>query len=172
MDYSKVEGIKVTKSCEFNVEDYTFQVEWDNNFEYDINNDRYYGGISSMKIYSDRYLLDTIFDIEDGIGLGNIRFRFYDYNFDGHIDFTVPISCGKTCYVKYYLFNPTENKFQHYKSWDHLNIQKINKKEKQILSDLEGTLTDGWQILYQVKGSELMELKTFTYGDFFRDLEK
>jgi len=52
------------------------------------------------------------YDIEDKIDLGEINFHFYDFNFDGNLDFTIPINSS---WRKYYLYNPSNNIFKNYK---------------------------------------------------------
>ena len=54
------------------------------------------------------------------------------------------------------MFNPTNNTFQNYVDWDYLEILKINKKNKQILSEQDGNVYDS--VLYQVRGTEIKEI--------------
>jgi len=39
------------------------------------------------------------------------------------------------------------------------------------LTQPDGTASDGWQKLYQIKGNELIELEEFVHGTFFKDLD-
>lgn len=149
-----------TSSTTKHVKDYTFKVKWDDKLSYSKNLG-HYGGIAELKIYKNNQYLQRIQNIEDGIALGEIRFTFYDYNMDGHIDFTVPITCGKSCYDAYYLYNPQTEKFEHQKDWDYLRIQKLDKKNKQILSQPQGTARNIEQKLYKVEGDNLQIIKNF-----------
>ncbi|TQD36248.1 XAC2610-related protein [Haloflavibacter putidus] len=147
-----------TSSTTKQVKDYTFKAKWDDKLSYS-ENIGYYGGIAELKISKDNKELQSIRNIEDGIALGEIRFTFYDYNMDGHIDFTVPINCSNSCYDAYYLYNPETNTFEYQKDWDYLRIQKLDKKNKQILSQPEGTARDIEQKLYKVEGNNLQLIK-------------
>lgn len=142
-----------TKSKAQSINDISLKSIWDDKLSYSENLG-YYGGISELKILKNNTLIQTIKNIEDGIGLGEIRFTFYDYNMDGYLDFTIPINCGNSCYDSYYLFNPRTNKFEHSKSWDYLRIDKLNKSEKKILSIPDGIATDTSQSLYKIDGSK------------------
>ncbi len=171
----KNENIKkftINKSGLFKINDYTFYVIWDDKLSHDKDQNRYYSGIRSLKITKNEKTVNIIEGIVDEIGFGSINFSFYDYNFDGYLDFTIPKDCAKSCFVQYYLFSSSENKFQHIKSWDYLRIQRINKEKKLILTQPDGTASDGWQYLYQIKGYELIEIDEIIYGTFFKELEK
>ena len=148
-------NINRTKIYEF--ANFSFDVVWDSNLSYS-ENIGYYGGIKKLGIYKNDKKLQTINDIEDSIALGNISFVLYDYNFDGYLDFTIPLDCGKTCWVKYYLYNPISNEFEHREDWDYLRIQKIDKKNKRILSEQDGN-HEGNQKIYQIQGIKLIEQK-------------
>lgn len=152
----------VTKTEKFKIDDYLFDVVWDNKMSYS-ENIGYYGGIKSLKIYKDNKLINKFENIEDGIALGKIYFNFYDYNFDGYIDFSLPIDAGKTVWRKYFLFDKAQQKFKHITDWDYINIQQFNRKTKQILTMPSGTATKGSQTLYTVKGNHLLEEKIITY---------
>lgn len=141
----------VTKTEKFIIENLTFEIVWDKKL---TPNEKfgYLGGIKSMRIYKDKKLINTILNITDEIGLGEIYFRFYDYNFDGYLDFTIPIN---EKWEKYYLFNSSINNFQNYKDWDYLKIQKVNKKDKLILSHPDGNSEIDSRKLYQIKGLKI-----------------
>lgn len=152
-------SLSVNKTKEYKIENYTFDVIWDNRLSHS-ENIGYYGGIKLMTIKKDSEILNEITDIEDNIALGEINFKFYDYNFDGHIDFTIPLDCGKICWEKYYLFNPELNKFEHKEEWDYLEIRQIDKINKWIQSESDGNATTDNSKLYKVKGLELIEIET------------
>lgn len=154
----KIITTEVTETEIFKIDDLTFDIVWDNKLSHS-ENIGYYGGIQSLTIYKDNKKLQTINDIEDGIALGTILFDFYDYNLDGHIDFTVPIDCGKICWKKYYLFNPQENKFEHSEDWDYLRIQKIDKINKRILTESDGNAFEVNERLYKINEFEIIEIK-------------
>ena len=154
----KVVTIDINKTGSFKVNNLKFNVVWDKKLSHS-ENIGYYGGIKSLTIYENNKLLQSINNIEDNIALGTISIKFYDYNLDGHLDFTIPIDCGKICWDKYYIFNHQINKYEHLKDWDYLRIQKINKIKKQILSEPDdNSITDN-RTLYQIKGLKLIELK-------------
>lgn len=157
LKYDSQEHFTVTKTEKFEIDSFLFDVVWDSKLYYS-ENIGYYGGIKILKIYKNNQLLDTIKNIEDGIALGEIYFNFYDYNLDGYLDFTIPITCGKICWLKYYIFNPQKKKYEHLKDWDYLRIQKINKIKKQILSEPDDLEMQNIK-LYQIKGLKLIELK-------------
>jgi len=148
--------VNIDKTKIYEIEYFKFDVVWDSKLRYS-ENIGYYGGIKKMSIYKNDKKLQIINDIEDSIALGNISFIFYDYNFDGYLDFTIPLNCGRICWKKYYLYNPISNEFEHREDWDYLRIQKIDKKNKQILSEPDG-MQDNRKI-YQIKGSGIFELK-------------
>lgn len=150
--------IDINKTENFRIKNLKFDVVWDKQLSHSENTG-YFGGIKSLTIYKNNKLLQTINYIEDNIALGTISIKFYDYNLDGHLDFTVPVDCGKICWDKYYIFNPQTNKYEHLKVWDYLRIQKINKIKKQILSESDDNAITDNRILYQIKGLKLIELK-------------
>ena len=144
----------VNKTKKFRIKNLTIEIIWDekmskNKYLKDL------GGIKSMKIYKDNQLTNTIQNIEDKIQLREINFHFYDFNFDGNLDFTIPINAG---WRKDYLYNPTNNTFQNYEDWDYLKIQKINKKNKQILSQPDGNIPNSRE-LFQINGNEIIKIK-------------
>ena len=101
----------VSKTEKFSIKNLTIEIIWDEK----LSKNKYLeelGGIKSMKIYKDNKLTSTIYDIEDKIELGEINFHFYDFNFDGNLDFTIPINSS---WRKYYLYNPSNNIFKNYK---------------------------------------------------------
>ena len=145
--------IEVDKTDTYKINDLNLDVIWDSKLSYS-DNIGYYGGIKSLTIYKENKKLQIINDIEDNIALGFIFFRFYDYNFDGYLDFTLPINSR---WEMYFIYNPQTNKFDHREDWDYLRIQKIDRKNKRILSEQDGNYGDNRKI-YQIKGIELIEL--------------
>ena len=119
-----------------------------------------YGGISELHVYNEQTHIQTIKNIADYIALGYVTLTFFDYNMDGYLDFTVPISCGGSCYDKYYLYNPKTKMFTHQKEWDYLRIWKFNNATKQIRSVPDGNALDTKHVLYKVDGLKLIEVKT------------
>lgn len=159
-DFSKEEIVilDIKKTKLYKAKDFTFNVIWNNKLSYS-ENIGYYGGIEKLSILKENKKLQTINNIEDNVALGYIYFSFYDYNLDGYIDFSFPIDCGKSCREKYYIFNPKSNNFEHKKSWDYLRIQKIDKKNKVILSQPNGNSIENNRKIYKVKGLEIIEIK-------------
>jgi|TARA_B110000091_G_scaffold12237_2_gene11826 hypothetical protein len=147
----------VNKSQIFKVNNFKFIVTWDKKLSYSSNFESHYGGIKELKIYKGNKLLNVFKDIDDPNALNQIVFRFYDYNLDGYIDFSVPIDSGKNTWEKYYLYNPTENKYEHITTWDYLRIQKIDKTNKRILTQPDGNVDN--RELFKIEGNKLIKVK-------------
>ncbi|MGR7813169.1 XAC2610-related protein [Lacinutrix undariae] len=156
IDFSKekTERLKIDKTGIYKVQNYTFDVIWDEKLDYS-NNIGYYGGIKKMTIYKDNKQIQVLNDIEDTIALGEINFCFYDYNFDGELDFTIPINYK---WLRYYLFIPKSNKFENLKDWDYLKIQKVDKKNKRILTHPDGNATVDNRKTYKIKGLDIIKI--------------
>lgn len=152
----KIQYIEVNKSGSYKLDELTFKIIWDNKLSHS-ENIGYYGGIKTLTVYKNGKEIQTLDTIEDNVALGTINFNFYDYNLDGFIDFNIPIDCGKICWKKYYLFNPELNKYEHIKDWDYLQIQKIDKKNKLIMTEPDG-MTDNRKT-YKIKQNQLIEIK-------------
>lgn len=155
----KIITLNINKTKLYKIKNFTFNVIWNKKLNNLKNLSYYYGGIKKLSILKGNNKLQTINSIEDKIALGNIIFSFYDYNFDGYLDFSIPIDCGKSCYDKYYIFNPKSNKFEHKKSWDYLRIQKIDKRNKLILSHPDGNAFEDNRKKYKIKGLEINEIR-------------
>lgn len=153
-----VTHITITKSQTIKYENIQFIIEWDDKLSYS-NKIGYYGGVKSMKIYYMNELINTFSNIEDVVGLGEIYLNIYDYNMDSYLDFSIPISSGKTLWRGYYLFNPVPNRFENIKAWDYLDIQKINKKNKLILTNPDGNAFADNNKLFKVNGNQIIEMK-------------
>lgn len=80
--------LKFTKSETIKHQDLMFDVKWNDSLSYS-NNIGYYGGILELKVSIKGKCIQTIKNIEDGIGLGEILFSIYDYNMDGFQDFSI-----------------------------------------------------------------------------------
>ena len=52
----------------------------------------------------------------------------------------------------YYIFNPQTNLFEHLEDWDYLRIQKIDKKNKLILSEPDGNAMEDNRKIYKING--------------------
>ncbi|WP_370398578.1 XAC2610-related protein [Tenacibaculum dicentrarchi] len=153
----KITKVNINKTGIYKVQNYILNVVWNEKLSYS-ENIGYYGGIQKLSIYKKNKKLQVINKIEDGIALGNINFSFYDYNFDGYIDLSIPIDSGNSCWDKYYIFNPKSNKFENKKSWDYLRIQKIDKKNKLILSQPSGNAFEDNRKTYKIKGLKIIEI--------------
>ncbi len=164
VDFEKenIGSITITKTEDITYKQLKFKVVWDDKLDYSDNTKRYYGGIKQLKIYLNNQLVNVLDSISDEIGLGEIHITFYDYNFDGFIDFTLPLDCGSSCWYDYVIYNPTLKKFEKQKSWSYLRIQKINKQTKEILAQPD--LRDG-RIMYKVKGQKLIKIKQEASSD-------
>ena len=149
-----VQFIYLNKTSDFTVDKYLFKVIWDDKLSYS-ENIGFYGGVKSLKIVKGTKVLNDIKNIEDVIALNRVVFRFYDFNFDGYIDFALPISGGKRTWLKYYFYDSSIKKFKHNKNWDYLSIQKINKNEKLILTQPGGM--EGNRIVYKIENQQLIK---------------
>mgnify|MGYP004704562549 CR=1 FL=1 len=163
-DMYKIPMLTITKSENLKHHDLTFKIKWNPSLSYS-NNIGSYGGIGEMKIYYKDQYLQTIKNIEDGVALGEIYMFFFDFNLDGYLDFSIREDCGKSCYDQYYLYNVKKRRFKKNEAWFGLQISKVNKKTKQILSVPEGTAVEGEQILYNVINNKLTVHKLYTYGN-------
>lgn len=116
----------------FSIKNLKFEITWNEKMYYSKNTKSYYGGISKMEIYQNGKRIQTLKNIKDYIGLGYIDLRFFDFNMDGHIDFTIPLDSGRSVGESYYLFDPKQHKFIHQKDWDYLKIWSFNPNKKLI----------------------------------------
>ena len=146
-------NIKIDKNTKsFKVIDLNFVSSWNSKM---TPNEKYghLGGVKTLKIYYKNKQIDEHVSLPDNIGLGYVIMRFYDYNFDGFLDFTVQVDCGGSCYSDYYLYCIKKRKFIYRKDWD-IRIQKINKKEKLILTQPDGNIDN--KKLFKVKNDSLI----------------
>lgn len=151
-----IQYIEINKSGSYKLAELNFKVIWDNKLSHS-ENIGYYGGIKKLTVYKNGKEIQTFDTIEDNVALGSINFNFYDYNLDGFMDFNIPIDCGKICWKKYYLFNPESNKFEHIKDWDYLRIQKIDKKNKLIMTEPDGMIDN--RKIFKIIQNKLVEIK-------------
>jgi len=153
-----------TKS--FKVDGFNFSITWSDSLLFSKDYDRFIPGIKKLVIAKGKKVIQIFKNIPDEDAVGLIRFAAYDYNFDGNIDFTLPLGAsGKSNYFKYYLFNPNKNEFEYVSSWDHVRFRDINPKEKLVRTVVEGTCCSvDWKI-YKVNKTELTELAKFHSGE-------
>ena len=149
-------NIKITEQIKkFKIKNFDFVATWNGEM---TPNEKFgfLGGVKSFKIFYENKQIDEHVNIPDNIGLDYVIMRFYDYNFDGFIDFTIQTDCGGSCYSDYYLYDQKQQKFKFQKDWN-IRIQKINKKEKLILTQPDG-MQDNRE-LFRVEGYKLIKLK-------------
>jgi hypothetical protein len=151
----KIITVNINKTGIYKVQNYSLDVVWDENLSYS-ENIGYYGGIKKMTIHKDNREIQVIENIEDNVALGTINFNFYDYNLDGYLDFTLPINSR---WLMYFIFNPQSTEFEHRENWDYLSIQKIDKKNKMILSQPNGNAIEDNRKKYKIKGLDIVETK-------------
>jgi hypothetical protein len=151
----KIITVNINKTGIYKVQNYSLDVVWDENLSYS-ENIGYYGGIKKMTIHKDNREIQVIENIEDNVTLGTINFNFYDYNLDGYLDFTLPINSR---WLMYFIFNPQSTEFEHRENWDYLSIQKIDKKNKMILSQPDGNAIEDNRKKYKIKGLDIVETK-------------
>lgn len=151
----KIITVNINKTEIYKAQNYSLDVVWDENLSYS-ENIGYYGGIKKMIINKDNREIQVIENLEDNVALGTIYFNFYDYNLDGYLDFTLPINSR---WLMYYIFNPQTNQFEHLEDWDYLRIQKIDKKNKLILSEPDGNAMEDNRKIYKINGLNIIENK-------------
>lgn len=151
----KIITVNINKTGIYKAQNYSLDVVWDENLSYS-ENIGYYGGIKKMIINKDNREIQVIENLEDNVALGTIYLNFYDYNLDGYLDFTLPINSR---WLMYYIFNPQTNLFEHLEDWDYLRIQKIDKKNKLILSEPDGNAMEDNRKIYKINGLNIIENK-------------
>jgi hypothetical protein len=151
----KITTLNINKTRIYKVQNYKLNVVWNEKLS-SSENIGFYGGIEKLTIYKDNKEIQIINKIEDNIALGTIYFNFYDYNLDGYLDFTLPINSR---WLMYFIFNPQSNEFEHKVNWDYLRIQKIDKKNKLILSQPSGNAFEDNRKIYKIKGLEIIEIE-------------
>lgn len=127
--------LKISESGEYKISDqYKIKVVWDNKLTHDVSNERYFGGIETLTFYQNDKALNSVTNIEDGIGLGEISFSFGDFNEDGYLDFQVPRSSGKSIWYNYYIFNPEKETWDKRDSYTNYSVYEWEDEEKRIFS--------------------------------------
>lgn len=149
-----IETISISKQDIFEIKDFKFEIIWDSKLSFS-ENIGYYGGIRKLIIYKENNKIQEINNIEDNIALGTINLSLYDYNFDGYLDFTIPINSR---WLMYFIFNPQINQFEHREDWDYLKIQQIDKKNKMILSEPTGNALESYQKKYKIEGLKIIQV--------------
>lgn len=161
VDFELLKEITITKETkEINLDSIVFKSNWNEKYAYSSNLERYIGGINELKIYKGKDLVQTIDSVKDEDALGEINIRFADFNFDGYLDFTLPLGyCGKSCYFKYFLYSPLDKKYINVIDWDKIRIQSVNRQKKLIRTVMEGTCCEGEFYIMQTEGLKLLEIK-------------
>ena len=127
--------LKISESGEYKIsKNYKMKVVWDDELTYDSSIDGYFGGIKTLTFYQNGKALNSVTDIKDGIGLGEIGFSFKDFNEDGYLDFRVPRSSGKSIWYNYYIFNPEKQTWEIRDSYTTYSMYKWEDEEKRIFS--------------------------------------
>lgn len=161
-----IENFVITKDKQhYKIQEYDFKAYWSEHFNYSENLKRYVGGITKLEISKNNKLIQVLDTIPDENAIGEIRVTTSDFNFDGLIDFTLPLgTCGKSCYDKYYLFNSIENKFIYVNTWDYMRIYCIKIKENLIKTVAENRCCQADYTIYKVDGLKLTEVKKIHSG--------
>ena len=104
--FEPVSHLTITKQTkQFKIQDYDFKIYWNDKFSYNENLKKHIGGINKIIVLKNNKLIQQIDSVPDENGFGEININIADYNFDGVLDFTLPLgSCGKSCNEQYYLF--------------------------------------------------------------------
>ena len=161
VDFEPLKQITITKETkEINLDSIIFKVNWIEKYEYNTNLKKHIGGINELKIYKGKELLQTIDSIKDEDALGEIHIRFFDFNFDGYLDFILPLgTCGKNCNYKYFLYSPSDKKYINSIDWNNVRVQAVNRQKKLIRTVLEGNGVTGEFYIMQPEGLNLLEIK-------------
>ena len=146
----------ISKSTKFQINDLTIHAKWNDKLSYS-ENIGHYGGIEKLTITANNRVLQVINNIEDNVALDQIIINFYDYNFDGYLDFSVQDQCGQSSFYKYYIYKKKQGKFKYAKDWDYIRVQQVNKVKKQILTQPDG-MQDNRE-LFSAKNENLIKLK-------------
>ena len=151
LDDKAISRIQITESGKYVIEEYIFEVSWNDSLSYS-NNIGFYGGIEKLIISREESKIQCLKNIEDAIALGSINLSFFDYNMDGHLDFSLPLNDR---WPKYYLYNPETQQFQHSPTWDYIKIQKINQTKNLIQTHPSGMQNN--TEIYKVEGMKLLK---------------
>lgn len=122
-------------------------------------------GLRELRIFRNGKYMQSLYNIGDDASFDSLVFYFYDFNMDGHLDFRIRRTCGKSCFYSYYFFDPKTEKFIRVKDWDYIRPALLSKQKKQFWEYPEGTAEWGYERLYQVKGVKLKIIKEIKYGD-------
>jgi hypothetical protein len=157
--YEPLKSITINKEIKsFSVNELAFIVTWDEQLAMNKDKGDFDKGIKRLDIYKNGEKIQTLESIIDEDRTSQIILNIFDYNFDGELDFTLPLGyCGKSCYYKYYIFNPTQKKFEHIDTLDYKRIQEVNTKEKLIKTVMEGTCCEGDYYIYKIDGYRINE---------------
>lgn len=159
--YEPLISIKITKEIKsFSVNELVFLVTWDEKLAINENKGGFYEGIKWLDIYKNDEKIQTFENIKDEDNIGQINLNIFDFNFDSELDFYLPLgSCGKSCYYKYYIYNPTQKKFEHNDILDYKRIQEVNTKEKLIKTVMEGNCCEGDYYIYKADGPKIIDVE-------------
>lgn len=159
--YEPLMSITINKEIKsFSVNELAFLVTWDEKLAINENKGGFYEGIKRLDIYKNDEKIQTLENIKDEDRIGQINLNIFDFNFDNELDFTLPLGfCGKSCYYKYYIYNPTQKIFNQIDTLNFKRIQEVNTKEKLIRTVMEGTCCEGDYFIYEVNGLNLKQLK-------------
>lgn len=160
---SEITQFYISSDTILNINTFRFEIDFDEKMNYNENAGSHYGGIAEMRVIKNGKQIQQLRNIEDIRALGVIEITFYDINLDGHIDMSFILSEGKGNFYEYYIFNPTRDRFEHYREWDYIRPNLYNKSLKQFLTIPYGTAIVGEFALYQINGNNIKEIKTFHY---------
>jgi hypothetical protein len=153
-----------TKS--FKINEFVFKVNWKDSLFYIENNRVFMPGIKKLTILKNKKIIQVFDSIPDEDNIGEIRFTAYDYNFDGHVDFTLPLGfCGRGCYFKYYLFNANNNKFEYAPDWDYVRFQEVNPSTKFVRTVVSSSCCGADYLIYKVDKKGLIKIKELHSGN-------
>lgn len=159
--------LKISESGEYKIsENYKMKVVWDDELTYDSSIDGYFGGIKTLTFYQNGKALNSVADIKDGIGFGEIGFSFRDYNEDGYLDFQVPRSSGKSIWYNYYIFNPEKQTWDIRDSYTTYSMYQWEDEEKRIFSTKpDGSATYGDYFFVKIFEGSRIPLAKFYYQE-------
>lgn len=164
--YEPLKSITINKEIKsFSVNELIFLVIWNEKLAINENKGGFYQGIKQLDVYKNGEKIQTFENIKDEDNIGQINLNIFDFNFDSELDFNLPLgTCGKSCYYKYYIYNPTRKTFDQNDTLNFKRIQEVNTKEKLIKTVMEGTCCEGDYFIYKVNGLKLFEVEKVHIG--------
>ena len=108
-----------------NIGPYTFTGYWNSNLPH--KNDAYTGGLDSLVVQHKNGAKQTLTGLEDAILLDRIYFELFEYNMDGYLDLSYPLSSGRSQWPQYMLYHPNTKHFELDTTWNYVRYLRYAK---------------------------------------------